>query len=80
MSFGTAKKRLLLIHSYSFLEMNKNEKLLAIDKSFSPDLELVCTYKTRKHFEAMQAYYDYMDFGQYKPEPDWENIVYDELE
>ena len=57
--------------SYLFISRNEYyEKSLAIDKSFSPDLELVSTYKTRTHFEAMQAYYDYMDFGQYKPEPD----------
>jgi hypothetical protein len=30
--------------------------------------------------EAMQAYYDYFDYWQYKPEPDWENIVYDEFD
>jgi len=56
------------------------EKNLAIDKNFSSDLELVWNYKAKTHFEAMQAYYDYLDCGQYKPEPDWEDIVYDEFD
>jgi len=43
----------------------------------SPDLKLVWTYKARSYLEAMQARNDYLDYGKYKPEPDWEDIIYD---
>ena len=43
---------------------------------FSPDLKLVWTYKAKSYFEAMQAYNDYLGYGKYKPEPDWEDEIY----
>ena len=30
-------------------------------------------YNAKSHFEAMQAYYTHMNWGTYKPEPDWED-------
>jgi hypothetical protein len=68
-------------NSYLFISRNEYfEKNLAIGKNFSSDLKLVWNYKARTHFEAMQAYYDFFDYGEYKPEPDWEDTVYDEME
>ena len=43
----------------------------------TPDQNLVWTYEAKSYFEAMQAYYDYMSWGKYKPEPDWEDIIYE---
>ena len=51
-------------------EMKKHMKI-------TPAQELVWTYEAKTYFEAMQAYYDYMSWGKYKPEPDWEDITYD---
>jgi hypothetical protein len=67
-------------NSYLSQGVEHYKKSLAQNKNFSPDLELIWAYKAKTHFEAMQAYYDYLDCGQYKPEPDWEDIVYDEFD
>lgn len=44
---------------------------------FEPELKLTWTYSTKSYFEAMQAYYDHMNYGIYKPEEDWEDTIYD---
>jgi hypothetical protein len=41
------------------------------------DAELVWTYEAKSHFDAMRAFHDYMGYEPYKPEPDWEDVVYD---
>lgn len=46
-------------------------------KEITPDQELVWTCEARSYFEAMQKYYDHMGWGKYKPEPDWEDIIYE---
>ena len=66
-----------LEESYLFLSRDNNyEKVISHNKQFTPDLKLIWTYNAKSHFEAMQAYYDHLGFGVYKPEPDWEDIIY----
>ena len=65
-------------NSYSFFPKDgEHQKRLDLNKSLNPDMQLVWSYKTKSYFEAMQARNDYLGYGQYKPEPDWEDIIYD---
>ncbi len=64
--------------SYMFIPRNDlYEKAIAQNKKIAPDLELIWSYKAKSHFEAMQAYKDHLGYGVYKPEPDWEDTVYE---
>ena len=63
--------------SYLFFPKDENyERSLNVSMKFSTDLKLVWTYKAKSYFEAMQAYNDYLGYGKYKPEPDWEDEKY----
>lgn len=65
-------------NSYVFIPKNDlYEKALAQSRNFSPDLERIWTYKARSHFEAMQAYYNHLGYGVYKPEPEWLDTFYE---
>ena len=46
-------------------------------KAITSDAKLIWTYEAKSYFEAMQAYYDHMEWGIYKPEPSWEDEIYD---
>lgn len=52
------------------------EMAMAQNKKITPDFEQIWSYEAKSHFEAMQAYYNYLGYGIYKPEPDWEDIFY----
>lgn len=41
-----------------------------------PDAEKVWEFTAKSYFEAMQAYYDYMEWGTYTPEPDWQDEIF----
>lgn len=41
---------------------------------------LLGTLRAASHFEAMQRYYTFMDWGNYHPEPDWDDIFYTHTE
>ena len=41
-----------------------------------PDSALVWTIDASSHFEAMRARNEYLGWGPYVPEPDWQDIVY----
>ncbi len=63
--------------SYLFISKDENYKTsIRQNKIFSPDIVLTWSYLAKSHFEAMQAYYDYLGYGQYKPEPEWEDTFY----
>ena len=64
--------------SYLFVGRDdRYENTMSAEKESAPDLVLVWTYKATSYFAAMQAYYDYLGYGVYKPEPDWEDIFYE---
>ena len=65
-------------NSQLFIPRDENyEKEIQKHMEITPDQNLVWTYEAKSYFEAMQAYYDYMSWGKYKPEPDWEDIIYE---
>jgi hypothetical protein len=43
-----------------------------------PDAKLIWTVEAGTHFEAMTKYYEFMDWGQYKTEHDWDLQPYPE--
>ncbi|MES2826061.1 MAG: hypothetical protein V4732_20845 [Pseudomonadota bacterium] len=64
--------------SYTFIPRNDlYEEAIAQHKKITSDLEPIWTYKAKSHFEAMQAYYNYLGYGIYKPEADWEDTFYE---
>jgi len=65
-------------NSYFFIPRNESyEKSLQQNKQLTSDYQLIWTYSATSHFEAMQAYNDYLGYGPYKPEPDWQDITYE---
>ncbi len=46
-------------------------------KTLEPDAELVWEYEAKSYFDAMQACNDYLGYGVWKQEPDWEDTVFD---
>ena len=64
--------------SYTYLPRDKNyENQIRIHKKITPDIKLIWSCDAKTYFEAMQAYYDYLGCGTYKPEPEWEDIIYE---
>ena len=64
--------------SYLYLGRgNSYDKEINRHKTATPDSILVWSYRAKTYFEAMQAYYDYLGFGEYKPEPGWQDIEYE---
>lgn len=64
---------------YSFFPCfgNYNEHLADVLSS-DPDSDLIWSCQSNSYFKAMQMYYDYMGFGEYKPEPDWPDTIYED--
>lgn len=46
-------------------------------KQLWPDLKLIWQYRAKSYFAAMQAYNDFLGYGEYKPQGDWRDIIYD---
>lgn len=66
-------------HCYSYYPRDENyQRNREFDKKLYPDSKLVFAYDAKSYFEAMQAKNDFLGFEEYKPEPDWEDIFYDE--
>ena len=62
-------------NSYLFFPKDDEyQKRLDQTNQFTPDAKLVWFYNAKTYFEAMQARNDYLGYGKYKPEPDWEDI------
>ncbi len=64
-------------HSAYFPKDESYQSKIDMELEVEPELELTWTYDARSYFEAMQAYYDHMDFGTWKPQPDWEDTTYE---
>ena len=43
-----------------------------------PDAKLIWTVEAGSHFEAMTAWYEYMGFGVYEAQAEWEKRPYSE--
>ncbi len=65
-------------NSYTFIPRNDDyDRAIKQYKKLNPGLKQIWSYDAKTYFEAMQAYYDYMGYGEYKPEPEWEDIVHE---
>ena len=42
------------------------------------DAVIVHTFEAETPYEAMQKYYDFRGFGEYKPSPEWGDLIYNE--
>lgn len=47
-------------------------------KLLSPDAKLIWTVEAGSHFEAMTAYYKFMDWGEYTTDQEWDTQPYPE--
>lgn len=66
-------------NSYTYIAKDaKYQNEIEKHKTITPDLELIWSYQAKSYFEAMEAYHKYLKLGSYKPEPDWENTVYEQ--
>ena len=45
-------------------------------KTLSPDAELIWTVEAESHFAAMTAYYDFMGWGGYTTDQEWDMQAY----
>jgi hypothetical protein len=64
--------------SYLYVAKNANyEETMRCERVITPDLVLEWTYEAKSYFEAQQARYQYLGWGDYKPEPGWDDIIYD---
>ena len=65
-------------NSYLYIPRDENyETKLELEKSLDSGVQLIWTYESKSLFDAMSAYYSYMDWGTYSPEPAWEDVFYD---
>ena len=61
--------------SYSYFPKDENyaNKLKMLEKNS----KLIFTYDAKSYFEAMQAMNDFFGYGEYKPEPNWEDTFFE---
>lgn len=43
-----------------------------------PNAKLIWNCEAKSQFDAMQQMYTYCGWGTYKPEPDWDDVIYDD--
>jgi hypothetical protein len=60
-------------HSYTYMPAGHRQASVLLE----PDAINIWTYDAKSHFDAMRAYHEHMGWEPYKPESDWEDIVYD---
>ena len=65
-------------NSYSYIPRDSHyDSTIKSIEGISTDYKLIWEFKAKSHFQAMQAYYDHLGWGTYKPDQEWEDIIFD---